>query len=400
MPPSILIVAGEHSGDLRGAELVSALTAREPALVCFGLGGERMRRAGVELVHDITEIAVTGFAEVLRNLPRFRRVLRDVVRAARERRPAAAVLIDFPGFNLKLAKKLKALGVPVVYYISPQVWAWLPGRVKKMARCVEKMIVIFPFEEAFYREAGIDVEFVGHPLVDVLKPDVAPEAFRAQLGLAADQKLVAILPGSRRNEVAHNWPVMRGAAERIATEIEARGLPAPRFVVPLAAPGLRGLVDVRGASADISLLDGRAYDVIHAADAAIVCSGSATLETGCAGTPLVVMYRTSALTFWIARRLVRVEHIGMINILAGERVAPEYIQRAARPEPIARDIVRFLTDEAHAAATRAKLLAARTKLGPPGAAGRAARAVLNARALADEAARGAAKSVEQPSRVE
>lgn len=382
MPPRILIVAGEHSGDLRGAELVSALTAREPAVECFGLGGERMRAAGVELVHDITEISVTGFVEVLRSLPRFRRVLRDVVDACRERgagrerRPAAAVLIDFPGFNLKLAKKLKALGVPVVYYISPQVWAWLPGRVRKMARRVEKMIVIFPFEEAFYRDAGIDVEFVGHPLVDALKPDVAPEAFRAQLGLATGQKLVAILPGSRRNEIEHNWPVMRGAAERVAAELAARGLPAPRFVVPLAAPGLRALVDVAGVSADVSLLDGRAYDAIHAADAAIVCSGSATLETGCAGTPLVVMYRTSALTFWIARRLVRVEHIGMINILAGERVAPEYVQRDAKPEPIARDVVRFLTDEAHAAAVRAKLLAAKAKLGPPGAADRAARAVL------------------------
>jgi lipid-A-disaccharide synthase len=376
MPQGILIVAGEHSGDLRGAELVSALKAREPALECFGLGGDRMRRAGVELVHDITEISVTGFVEVLRSLPRFRRVFRDVLRTARERRPAAAVLIDFPGFNLKLARKLKALGVPVIYYISPQVWAWLPGRVKKMARCVDKMIVIFPFEEALYRRAGIDVEFVGHPLVDALAPSVPPEAFRARHGVAPGQKLVALLPGSRRNEVEHNWPVMLGAAERIADELKARGLPGARFAVPVASPNLRGYLDTGQARADVTLLDGQAYDAIHAADAAIVCSGSATLETGCAGTPLVVMYRTSALTYWIARRLVRVEHIGMINILAGERLAPEYVQRAARSEPIACDVVRFLTDEPHAAATRQKLLAARAKLGPPGAADRAARAVL------------------------
>ncbi len=371
MPRDLLIVAGEHSGDLRGAELVTALGSLDRDLAVFGLGGERMRAAGVELVHDITEIAVTGFAEVLRGLPRFRRVYRDVVRAARARRPAAAVLIDFPGFNLKLARTMRALGVPVIYYISPQVWAWLPGRARRMAGCVDKMIVIFPFEEAIYRDAGIEVEFVGHPLVDALKPAVPPAEFRARHRVPDGAKIVALLPGSRRNEVGRNWPVMRGAADLIATQV-----PGTRFFVPLASPSLRELVTLEDRGADVAVLDGQATDVIHAADAAIVCSGSATLETGCAGTPLVVMYRTSALTYLIARRLVRVDHIGMINILAGERVAPEYIQRAAKPEPIARDVVRFLTDDAHAAATREKLLAARDKLGPPGAADRAAQAVL------------------------
>jgi len=377
MPPkTILIVAGEPSGDLRGAELVSALADLadlDPAVTLFGIGGDRMRAAGVELVHDITEIVVTGFVEVLRGLPRFRRVFRDVVRAARARRPDAAVLIDFPGFNLKLAAKLRPLGIPVIYYISPQVWAWLPGRVKRMARCVNKMIVIFPFEYDVYRRAGMDVEFVGHPLIDALKPEVPPDAFRAQHDVPEGAGIVALLPGSRRNEVAHNLPVMLAAAELIAAQT-----PGARFFLPLASPALRAVVEPRAARAGVTVLDGQAYDVIHAADAAIVCSGSATLETGCAGTPLVVIYRTSALTYLIARRLVRVEHIGMINILAGERVAPEYVQRAARPEPIARDIVRFLTDEAHAAATRAKLLAAKARLGPPGAAARAARAVLEA----------------------
>ncbi|MBN1918292.1 MAG: lipid-A-disaccharide synthase [Verrucomicrobia bacterium] len=377
MPPQrILIVAGEHSGDLRGAELVRALKAIEPSLELFGIGGERMRAAGVELVHDITEISVTGFVEVLKGLPRFRRVFRDILRSARERRPDAAVLIDFPGFNLKLAKKLKVLGVPVVYYISPQVWAWLPGRIRKMVRTVSKMIVIFPFEEAFYRRHGMPVEFVGHPLVDALKPSVPPEAFRVEFGIAPGTKIVALLPGSRRNEVECNWPVMRAAAELIAHELQAREVPGTRFFVPVASRQLRELIEADGVDAGMTLLDGRAYDVIHAADAAIVCSGSATLETGCAGTPLVVMYRTTPLTYWIARRLVRVEHIGMINILAGERVAPEYIQRAARPEAIARDVVRVLTDEAYAAAVRARLLAARAKLGLPGAAARAAEAVL------------------------
>ena len=377
MPPKeLLIVAGERSGDLRGAELVSALAALDPRVQLFGIGGDRMRAAGVELVHDITEIAVTGFVEVLRSLPRFRRVFHDVVRAARARRPDAAVLIDFPGFNLKLAAKLRALAIPVIYYISPQVWAWLPGRVTRMARCVNKMIVIFPFEEELYRRAGMDVEFVGHPLIDALKPEVAPDAFRARHNVPKGAKIVALLPGSRRNEVAHNLPVMLAAARLIADELKARHVPATRFFLPLASPALRAIVEPRVGRAGLTVLDGQAYDVIHAADAAIVCSGSATLETGCAGTPLVVIYRTSALTYLIARRLVRVEHIGMINILAGERVAPEYVQRAARPGPIARDIVRFLTDEAHAAATRAKLLAARARLGPPGAAARAARAVL------------------------
>ena len=195
MPPRILIVAGEPSGDLRGAELVAALAALEPGVSLIGVGGERMRAAGVELVHDITEIAVTGFVEVLRGLPRFRRVFRDVVRAARARRPDAAVLIDFPGFNLKLAGKLCALGIPVIYYISPQLWAWLPRRVKAMARSVNKVIVIFPFEEAFYRRAGIPVEFVGHPLVDALKPQKSPEEFRRLHNVGAGEKVVALLPG-------------------------------------------------------------------------------------------------------------------------------------------------------------------------------------------------------------
>jgi len=371
-PKTILIVAGERSGDVRGAELVSALGGLDPSMRLFGLGGERMRAAGVELVHDITEIAVTGFVEVFWSLPRFRRVFRDVVRTARERRPEAAVLIDFPGFNLKLAKKLRALGVPVIYYISPQVWAWLPGRVKQMARSVNKMIVIFPFEEALYHQAGMDVEFVGHPLIDALKPQEDRQAFRARHSVPDGAKIVALLPGSRRNEVAHNLGVMLRAAELIAREV-----PGTRFFMPLASPSYRAIAERQKNAAGVTLLNGRAYDLIHAADAAIVCSGSATLETGCAGTPLVVVYRTSALTYLIARRLVRVEHIGMINILAGERVAPEYVQRAARPEPIARDIIRFLTDEGHTAATRKKLLAARAKLGAPGAAERAARAVLN-----------------------
>jgi len=368
----LLIVAGERSGDLRGAELVSALRDLDPAVTLFGMGGDLMQGAGVELVHDITELAVTGFVEVLRGLSRFRRVFHDVVRAARERRPDAAILIDFPGFNLKLAKTLTGLGIPVVYYISPQVWAWLPGRVKRMARCVGKMIVIFPFEADFYRKAGIDVEFVGHPLIDSLKPRETPAAFRARHDVGPDAKIVALLPGSRRNEVNGNLVVMRRAAELIA-----RRLPGTRFFLPVASQALRAPIEQLTAGAAITLLDGPPYDLIHAADAAIVCSGSATLEVGCAGTPLVVMYRTAALTYLIARCLVHVEYIGMINILADAPVAPEYIQRAARPEPIARDIVRFLTDDAHAAATREKLLTAREKLGPPGAAERAARAVLD-----------------------
>ncbi|HSE95683.1 MAG TPA: lipid-A-disaccharide synthase, partial [Methylomirabilota bacterium] len=306
----LLLVAGEPSGDLHGATLARALTALAPHLRLAGMGGPRMAAAGVCLTHAIDRASVVGGTEVIGRLPALLRALGELGRLLRDRRPRALVCIDFPDFNLRLAARARRLGIPVVYFLAPQVWAWRQGRLRAMARDVGRVLAVFPFEVALYQEAGVPVEFVGHPILDAL-PSLSRAA--ARQGLAEDEApLVGLLPGSRREEVRRLWPVLLGAARAIAVRI-----PGVRFAVPLTPGPVPPAVarSVQEAQLTLRILPGEAHRVMAAADLLLVASGTATLEAACYGTPMIVVYRLSTLSYGLARLVVRgVSHISLPNI--------------------------------------------------------------------------------------
>jgi len=367
-----MLVAGEASGDLHGATLARALTSLEPGIALVGMGGSRMEAAGVRLLHGIDRAGVVGGTEVLGRLPALVRILRDLGHRLAELRPRALVLIDFPEFNLRLARRARAERIPVVYFMAPQVWAWRRGRLQTMARDVTRVLAVFPFEVGLYQDAGVPVDFVGHPLLDVLPP-IARAAARA--GLAAeDEQLVGLLPGSRVAEVQRHLGVLLGAAQKILGR-ESR----VRFALPLAAT-IRA-ADVEGSIRDtglaVQVLRGEAYRVMAGADLLLLASGTATLEAACYGTPMVVLYRLSRLSYALARLLVRgVSHISLPNIIAGRGVVPELIQGQATPARLARAALALLRDGEARARQQAVLREVRARLGQSGAGERAARAVL------------------------
>jgi lipid-A-disaccharide synthase len=331
-----------------------------------------MAAAGVSLTHAIDQASVVGGTEAIGRLPALLRALGELGRLLRDRRPRALVCIDFPDFNLRLAARAHRLGIPVVYFLAPQVWAWRRGRLRAMARDVGRVLAVFPFEVALYREAGVPVEFVGHPILDVLPP-LSRAAARA--GLADDEApLIGLLPGSRREEIRRLWPVLLGAARVIATRV-----PAVRFAVPLVAgPVPAGMAEsARAARLTLEILPGQAHRVMAGADLLLVASGTATLEAACYGTPMVVVYRLSTLSYGLARLVVRgVSHISLPNIILGQGVVPELIQRRATTPAVAQAALALLEDRGARAAQRAALLEVRNRLGQPGAGARAARAIL------------------------
>jgi len=382
-PARVLISAGEASGDLYGGLLMQAMAAAGAAspgagtaVEFAGIGGPAMRVAGLRPVADASVMGVTGFVEVLARFGDIWKAFRatcDRLRR-RETRPDLAILIDYPDFNLRLARRCRAAGVPVLYFISPQVWAWRRGRVATMAGVVSKMLVILPFEEAIYRAAGVAVEFIGHPLLDLASASRTPRQERARLGLDPNRPLVALLPGSRGNEVASHLAPMLGAAARLGAEF--RDL---QFVMPVAPTFDRREIDARitavvGRGARPVLVTDDRYDAVAAADCAVVASGTATLETALLGVPMVIVYRVNPITYLVARFLSRLPHIGMPNLIAGRRVVPELVQRDCTPERIASEVRAILTDPARAAAARQGLAEVRGRLGKPGAIGRAAAA--------------------------
>jgi lipid-A-disaccharide synthase len=370
-PPQILISAGEASSDMYAARLAIALRERTGAEF-FGMGGPRMAEAGVELLADYHEVAVVGIAEVIHKIPSVVRVQNRLAREAVRRKASLAILVDSPGTHLGVARRLKNRGIPVGYFIGPQVWAWRSGRVRIVKRRVKHMVVIFPFEEKIYREAGVPVDFVGHPLADVVKPSMTREEFAARHGLSADRPIVALLPGSRASEVARNFPAILEACEQLTLEMS--GGSAPQFV-HAAAPGL-GQAASAGERARAHLvlkrIEGQTYDVLAAADCAIVASGTATIEAALLGTPMVVVYRVAPATAFILRRLVHTPFFSMVNLVAGRPVVTELMQDDFTPAAVAAEVRRLLESSAACEEMKSGLAGVRASLGTGGAIERAA----------------------------
>ncbi len=373
----ILIVAGEASADLHAARVLEELARLRPGVRAFGVGGPLLRAAGLEALAPAEDISVMGIAEVLPRLPRILRIMRSLSHAAAERRPRAALLVDLPDFNLRLAARLKALGIRVVYYVSPTIWAWRPSRATKIAKVVDRMLCILPFEERLYEGTGVAARFVGHPLAERPAPD-PPERYRSELGLGAARTTVALVPGSRPGELRRIFPAMLAAAERIRA---AR--PDVQFVVPVAPTLRRDQVEPYLAAhrtMDVKLVQGRTEEVIGASDAALVKSGTSTLEAALMLRPMVVVYRLSWLSYLLGRLLVRIAHFALVNILAGRTIVPELLQRQASPERMAAEIERLLADRAARDAQVEGLREVRAALGEPGAARRVAEEVSRAMA--------------------
>ena len=368
--PEILISAGEASSDMYAARLATALRARTSARL-FGMGGKRMAEAGVELIADYHQVAVVGISEVLHKIPTVVGVQRKIASEAVRRRAALAILVDSPGTHLGVARRLKNNGIRVGYFIGPQVWAWRPGRVRVVKRLVERMVVIFPFEEAIYREAGVPVDFVGHPLVDVVRPSMSRTEFAARHGLDAGRPIVALLPGSRRGEIERHYPLIMEACERLSRDAQGRG---PVQFVLAAAPALGTELFAPYARPGVSVtrVEGATYDALGAADCAIVASGTATVEAALLGTPMVVVYRVSPTSAFVLRRMVRSPFIAMANLIAERRVVPELIQDQFTPAAVEQEVRKLLESPAARDEMKAGLAEVRTRLGPGGAIERAA----------------------------
>ena len=372
MDKSILIVSGEESGDLHGAALIRSLKKLIPGLNVAGMGGWRMKEEGMVGL-DSKEVSVVGVVEVLSRLPKILKSMGALKRQMRGERFDAVVLIDFPDFNLNIAKEAQRLGIPVIYYISPQVWAWRKGRIGKIARLVNRMLVVFPFEYYIYKKAGVDVEYVGHPLADTAQCSLTQAQARALLGLNGRDKVIALLPGSRSGEVKRLLPSMVEAANIISRSVRGAVflLPAARSVDETLLTG-----PLKGAQADIRVVRGKMYAALRASDASVVDSGTATLETALIGTPMVIVYRMAPVSYAIAKTMVKLKHVGLPNIVAEREVVPELLQGNATPERIAGEVLSMLEGPKREAVLKG-YEEIRKNLGRGGAASKAARSIYN-----------------------
>jgi lipid-A-disaccharide synthase len=388
----IMLSAGEASGDLHGATMCRAIRDLDPKIRLVGMGGSRMAAAGVEILVDPTAQAAVGTSEALNRVPALVRAYKLLVRRLRETRPLAIVLIDFPEFNLRLARQARRAGIPVVYFIPPQLWAWRRGRMRQMARRVTKVLAAFPFEKSLYEEAGVPVEFVGHPLLDVVPSDLDHARARERLGVGDRRVLVGLLPGSREQEISRLLPRMLDAAARLAVDGKRSfvlGL-APSVERKRVASMLERAAEAGGPP--IEIVEGMTYEVMAAADALLIASGTATLEAALLGAPMVVCYRVSRLTEVMARLLKRSPWISLPNIVAGRGVVPEILQDDATAARFAAEVERLLVDPVAATVQRAAFKELRERLGKPGVGERAARAVLEVAGVIGTARGGATPS--------
>lgn len=354
-----LIVAGEASGEMYGAAVAQRMQERFPDATFFGLGGERMREVGVELVGDIRATAVVGPFEAVSHFGRLFQLFRKLTALIEaEPRPAAAIFIDFPDFNMRLARRARAAGIPVIYYVSPQVWAWRSGRIEELKQIVDKMLVILPFEEQLYRHAGIDAEFVGHPLVNTVRANLGRREFLTKYRLDPSHAIVALLPGSRRKELRYILPPLCKAVDLI---LERK--PGTQFVLPLASGIDQRFVDSFLEGRPITIVDGDTYSAIRYSRTAIVASGTATLETALLGTPEVIVYRIGRATWFLGKAMLRIRMFGLVNIILGEEVVPELFQDRMTPENIAGETLKLMDDVWAQSRVRNQYERVRRKLG-------------------------------------
>jgi lipid-A-disaccharide synthase len=368
-----MIVAGEASGDIYGADLVREALLLDPELHFFGIGGQRMREVGVQTLVDSAEMAVVGLVEVLKHFDVISAAFMKLKKILREDPPALLILIDYPGFNLRLAKVAKRAGIKVLYYISPQIWAWRQGRLKKIARLVDHMAVILPFEAAFYERAGVPVTFVGHPMLDMVQVSMDREQASVSFGLDPSRQIVGLFPGSRNNEIERLLPVLIDSAKLLKKQF-----PGIQFVVPIASTLSRDDLapQILAAGIDVTFTSDRIHDLIRACDAIVSVSGTVTLEIALIGTPMVIIYKLSPLTYQLAKRLVKIEHIGLCNIVAGEAVVKELIQHEASPDRISTEIEKILGSVLYAGEIKEKLSKVRAQLKRGGASANMAKLTL------------------------
>ncbi|WP_303063497.1 lipid-A-disaccharide synthase [Acidaminococcus massiliensis] len=368
----VFISAGEASGDLHAAALTRAILQRDPAVQVFGMGGDTLAAAGGEVVFNYKDYSVMGFVEVLQSLPRLFGLKKAFRRLMEERKPDVFVTVDYPDFNMRVAKEAKALGIPVFSYIPPSAWAWRRGRAKDVARLATKVACIYPFAAQVYQEAGANVEFVGNPLVDIVQPTLSPQEGEAFIGKRPGHPVVLLLPGSRVKEITGVLPVMLQALPKIRDK-----RPEVDFVLQKAPSIERELLQsiLTSSAVPVKVVEGRGYDVMAASDAALATSGTVTLEAALCGLPSVICYAASPLSMWIAKRMVYVKYIGLPNILAGREILPELIQEKMTPDHMAASILHFLEPEA-ASAVREEMRQAVAKLGQPGAVDRTAELIL------------------------
>ncbi|MBP2645986.1 MAG: Lipid-A-disaccharide synthase [Firmicutes bacterium] len=374
----VMLSVGEASGDLHGACVAEALKKIEPSVKLFGMGGDAMRSAGVEIHHDIKDLGVIGFVEVIRNLPRLFRLRDELVALMEHERPDVLVIIDYPDFNVRLAKKAKQLGIPIVSYIAPTAWAWRRGRAKDVAKIVNRVAAIFPFEAEVYQEAGADVVFVGHPSLDIVKNTMTKEEAYRHFGADAEKPVILLMPGSRRQEINTLLPVMLEACEIIRKQVAGC-----QFFLPVASTISRDSLQemISQSQVPVKFTTGNNYDIMNISHVAICASGTATLETSLMGVPTIILYKLATLTYVLGKLLVKIPHFGLPNIIAGRKVVPELLQDAVNAETIAAEAIKMLTDDVLRQQMVNDLADVKRRLGEYGAVTRVAQTILEIAAM-------------------
>jgi len=373
MKQRVMIVAGEASGDLHGAGVVRELKKRNPAIDIFGIGGDKMEKEGMSLIFHVREMSFMGFVEVVKHLPMIKTVERTLEQLLILKKPDVVVLIDYPGFNLRFARIVKKYGIKVVYYISPQVWAWKKGRVIKMRGLIDNMLVVFPFEVPIYEKENVPVQFVGHPLVEEMQEVMSRENFCKRYDVNTEKKFIAVIPGSRKQEIENLFSVMvRSAVELAGSEKEVVVAVAPNLSMEL----YKNNLPLLNANGNVKFVQHATHEVMKYAEFAFVTSGTATLETACVGTPMIVVYKTSAITYWIARLVVKIKNIALVNIVAGKTIVPEMIQGDATVEKLVSEARSILNSPEHYSEIKDELNIVRQKLGGVGASANVAEAIL------------------------
>lgn len=375
MSKKIFIIAGENSGDLHASNLVRSIKSINSEYEFFGLGGDQLEKAGTRLLANIVQkLAIIGFVEIVRNIKRLKDLFNRVDTVLREDKPDAVILIDYPGFNIRVARMAKALNIPVIYYISPQVWAWRKKRIFEIAKVVDKMLVILPFEEELYKNVGVDVEYVGHPLFDVMKITMDKNTICERFNIDPNKKIIGLLPGSRKKEIVALLSPMLEAAEMIKQK-----LPEVQFVIPRATTVSRGLVNklVDQCSLEVKVVNELRYNVRSTFDFAIVASGTATLETAFLLCPMVIVYKVSFITWLIAKNLVDLPYIGLVNVVADELIVPELLQDEVTAQNISRIALKVLTNPKETTRIKHELKKIKDKMGGPGASEKAASIIVN-----------------------